>query len=151
MQRNLSREELDGKVGAWDSWLVKSGLLYAMMSIVAVVIALFEENLVVNEGVSFGIGRVGTPVILLLFVVFFVWSEMGWRSYGDWEKASVGMIRGGALGNLVCRVIWGGVIDYLRFLSLFVFNLADVFITLGCVVLVTSIVVSSTSRSKDES
>ena len=50
-----------------------------------------------------------------------------------------GLIIGGALGNLVDRVIYGAVADFFHFYGFgydwYVFNIADVAITLGVIVL----------------
>ena len=51
---------------------------------------------------------------------------------------AVGLLAGGALGNLADRVRAGAVTDYVDFLSWPPFNLADVAITLGVVVLALS-------------
>lgn len=51
-----------------------------------------------------------------------------------WERAALGLLIGGALGNMVDRVRWGLVTDFIEIkpLPIFqVFNLADVAITLA--------------------
>ena len=53
---------------------------------------------------------------------------------------AVGLLAGGALGNLIDRVRAGEVTDYIDVLSWPPFNLADVAITLGVVVLALSYV-----------
>jgi len=53
-----------------------------------------------------------------------------------WELLSFSFIFGGALANLWERVFLGYVVDYLDLGFWPVFNLADSFITLGCVFLI---------------
>jgi signal peptidase II len=48
---------------------------------------------------------------------------------------AVGLLAGGAIGNLIDRVRAGAVTDYIDVLSWPPFNLADVAITLGVLVL----------------
>ena len=55
---------------------------------------------------------------------------------GMW--VAVGLLAGGALGNLADRVRAGAVTDYVDLLSWPPFNLADVSITLGVVLLALS-------------
>jgi signal peptidase II len=49
---------------------------------------------------------------------------------------AVGLLAGGALGNLVDRVLEGAVTDYVDFLAWPPFNLADVAIVVGVALLV---------------
>ena len=91
----------------------------------------FDLVLTCNKGVSFGLlNRIAGSGALLL------------------SLAAVGMIVGGALGNVVDRVRFGGVVDFLSFhlpgaqcSTLWdgcwpAFNLADSAITLGAILLV---------------
>jgi len=55
------------------------------------------------------------------------------------SRIALGLIWGGALGNLVDRLVYGKVIDFIdvRYADFhwFVFNVADSFITIGLVYL----------------
>ena len=50
------------------------------------------------------------------------------------------MIIGGAIGNLIDRVLYGAVVDFidLHYLNLhwYVFNIADIYISIGCILLI---------------
>jgi signal peptidase II len=94
-----------------------------------------------NEGVSFSLfafdGELGQAILIgatgVMMLVVIMWA---YRSQG-WEQAALSLIAAGALGNLIDRCIRGSVTDFLG-LHLgswhpFVFNLADVWITLGVV------------------
>lgn len=50
-------------------------------------------------------------------------------------KAALGLVLGGAAGNLLDRLRFGGVIDFLDFRVWPVFNLADSCITVGAVLM----------------
>jgi signal peptidase II len=52
----------------------------------------------------------------------------------------LGLILGGALGNLIDRIIYGHVIDFITFSFWPVFNLADSMITIGSIILIIIII-----------
>jgi signal peptidase II len=91
-----------------------------------------------NRGVAFGLaGGTGAPLIVLtvvaLGVVGYLFARNPTRP-GMWIAA--GLLAGGAIGNLSDRVRAGEVTDYVDLLSWPPFNLADVAITAGVLVLV---------------
>jgi signal peptidase II len=91
-----------------------------------------------NRGVAFGLASGGGAVLIaltalaLLFVLFLFAQNAG--RPGMW--IATGLLVGGALGNLADRVRVGEVTDYVDILSWPPFNLADVAITIGLLVLV---------------
>jgi signal peptidase II len=97
-----------------------------------------ELTLAHNSGVAFGLAGGGGLTLVLfavaaLAIVGVVFAREPTRP-GMWIAA--GLLAGGALGNLCDRIIEGAVTDYVDFLSWPPFNLADVAITLGVVLLV---------------
>ena len=91
-----------------------------------------------NSGVAFGflsgggaILVVGTALALLALVLFFA-THTG-RSL-VWLPT--GLLLGGALGNLIDRAHQGHVTDFIKFPHFPAFNVADIAITFGVVVLV---------------
>jgi signal peptidase II len=97
-------------------------------------------TLVHNRGVAFGLASGGGVALIVLVVValLFVGALFARdpRRPGMW--IAVGLLAGGALGNLADRVRADAVTDYLDVLSWPPFNLADVAITLGVAVLALS-------------
>lgn len=98
---------------------------------------------VYNTGIAFSLGHgfdslilvAGTAVITL--GVFYVW--MTAREGGYLVAAGFALVAGGALGNLIDRVRLGHVVDFLYFhlgdRGFFIFNIADVALTLGPILL----------------
>jgi len=93
-----------------------------------------------NEGVSFGLfaeSFAGQPMALatltLVLTAFLAWLLS--RSSSQGEAAAIGLIIGGALGNIVDRLRDGAVVDFLDFHVIGhhwpTFNLADVAIVIG--------------------
>jgi len=69
--------------------------------------------------------------VIVLFLIFFAKSK--------WLIINLGIILGGACGNLLDRLLYGYVTDYLDF-TIFgyafpVFNLADICLVVGCIML----------------
>jgi signal peptidase II len=91
-----------------------------------------------NRGVAFGIaGGAGAPLVLVTLaamgLVAYLFSRDPTR---PWMWVAVGLIGGGALGNLADRVRADAVTDFIDLPPWPPFNLADVSITAGVILLV---------------
>ena len=104
------------------------------------VLPFFDLVMVWNPGISYGLlpahGLIGTG-ILAIFSVAAV-AGLGfwlWNSGRSLLAAALGLVIGGAIGNLIDRLVYGRVADffhfYLRGYDWYVFNVADCAITLG--------------------
>jgi signal peptidase II len=97
-----------------------------------------ELTLSHNRGVAFGLaGGAGVKLVLVtalaLGVVGYLFARDPRRS-GMW--VATGLVAGGALGNLVDRIRAGAVTDFVAIGSWPPFNLADVSITVGVILLI---------------
>jgi len=108
------------------------------------VLPFFRLSMVWNKGVSFGLFRADTDSmrwVLVGFAVVVVLALLWWagRQTRRLPALALGLIIGGALGNnLIDRVRFGSVADFLDFSGLYfpwVFNVADSGITVGVVLL----------------
>ena len=99
-----------------------------------------------NRGVNFGLGASGADwarwaligVSLAISVAVVIWAA---RRDERWFSIGAGLVVGGALGNVVDRVLYGYVLDFLNMSCCgiqnpFVFNVADIFIFAGAAGLV---------------
>jgi len=97
-----------------------------------------------NRGVSFGLFNnpgssawLLTGVALALVSFLLVWL---WRSGGVWLPVALGLIIGGAIGNVIDRVRFGAVTDFLDFYiggwHWPAFNMADLAISVGVAILI---------------
>jgi signal peptidase II len=90
-----------------------------------------------NQGVAFGLAS-GSGVPLIVFALLAL-AFVGFLLSRDPDRpgmwVAVGLIAGGALGNLADRVRAGAVTDYVAIGSWPPFNLADVAITAGVALL----------------
>lgn len=112
---------------------------------------IFHITLVLNSGAAFGMlaGRAGLFVVLSAIVITVI-ILFGWRhkELSPSVAVSLGLIMGGAAGNLVDRVRYGHVVDFLDFRVWPVFNVADSCITVGVALLVYTMIVRTT-RTED--
>jgi signal peptidase II len=93
-----------------------------------------------NTGVAFGLASGGgiALVALTLGALAFVCVLFARDPGRPWMWVAVGLLAGGALGNLIDRLRADAVTDFIDVLSWPPFNLADVAITLGVIVLALS-------------
>jgi signal peptidase II len=96
-----------------------------------------------NSGAAFGLGRGKTTVFILgavvLVVVLAGLGRRASRTAGLPSVIAMGLLLGGALGNLTDRIIrhhHGSVIDFIDLQWWPVFNVADACITVGALLLV---------------
>ena len=99
---------------------------------------LFHITLVLNSGVAFGLFKgkglffTVTSALVMVFICLYIW-RTGCKDL--LTLTALGLILGGAAGNLIDRVLFGYVIDFLDFRIWPVFNIADASITIGAFIL----------------
>ena len=101
-------------------------------------------NLIWNEGIAFGLLSFDQKLyynfltaVILIITAIILW--MVSRSNGM-EKIAFLIVLGGSLGNIFDRVLYKSVPDFIDFhinnFHWFIFNVADIFITLGVILLI---------------
>ncbi len=91
-----------------------------------------------NSGIAFGLlgdGDEGLVIAVTLIALAILMVVFARAPAGPWGWVGVGLIVGGALGNLADRVRDGAVVDFIKFDFWPAFNLADSAITVGIVLL----------------
>ena len=102
-----------------------------------------QLTLVQNAGVSFGLFRADEDWVrwvlagfsALVALCLAIWALQVKRPL---LAAALGLVMGGAVGNLIDRVRWGTVVDFIdarQLMFKWVFNVADSAITIGVVLL----------------
>jgi len=89
-----------------------------------------------NEGIAFSLPLTGiwsVLVVLVVIGVLSVWYRRVRKSF--LMDLSFSMIFAGAVGNLIDRLRFGAVVDFLHVYSWPIFNVADSLITVGFVLL----------------
>lgn len=141
---------MSGSLDAWRRALTVCGVvvLIDQLSKAAIVASLsvgqseslalgFRLSNTPNSGLAFGIGSGHGAVLAVTIVALalvLVWFALDPVRPGLW--LAVGLLAGGALGNLIDRVRADAVTDFIDPPLWPTFNLADVAITLGAVALV---------------
>lgn len=104
------------------------------------VLSFFALRMSWNEGISFSLfssGATATLVLLLAVQISVTIGLLFWLRTLDrlWLQIGAGLIIGGALGNIIDRVMFGAVADFLDFYwqagHFPTFNVADICISLG--------------------
>lgn len=118
------------------------------------VIGLFNLVKVKNEGAGFGIFQgktVGLTVITFIVVIaicvylFFALKE------SEWLRISLVFVTAGGIGNIVDRIAFGYVRDFIQFSfweNFPVFNIADSFVTVGAFMLVIVLIIMLVQEGK---
>ena len=103
--------------------------------------------LVFNTGISYGLFSGGgdfqkwilisLSILIIIFLLSFIRNESSILS-----KLSISFIIGGALGNVLDRLTYGAVVDFISLhakgFSWYIFNIADMFIVLGVILFIIS-------------
>lgn len=123
------------------AWMI-SGLDLREVGQIPVLGSFFRFSWVENRGVSFGLFGDGSARWLLsvfsigVAAALAVWAT---RQTRPLMMAAIGLVMGGALGNVIDRIRFGYVVDFLDFsgtgLFPWVFNIADSAITIGVVLM----------------
>ena len=101
-------------------------------------------TLIWNEGIAFGLFSFNEKffynlltiliLIIILIIFFMIIKSKGFKKY------SLLIILAGALGNVYDRIIYNAVPDFIDFhignFHWFIFNVADIFITLGVIFMI---------------
>lgn len=112
---------------------------------------MFHLTLVFNTGAAFGLlrgQRLFFTVISILAVLFIVYYILKNKAAGSISLIALGLIAGGALGNLFDRMRYGQVIDFLDLRIWPVFNIADSAITVGAAILIVRMLIGSYNINK---
>ena len=103
-----------------------------------------DINLIWNDGIAFGLFSFDDKmlydiltILILIVIIALIFMTLGSKGA---KKYSLLMILGGALGNVFDRLFYRAVPDFLDFhvgnYHWFIFNVADIFITLGVIFMI---------------
>ena len=116
----------------------------------------FHFTYITNDGMAFGIdfpfGYFIFSLVSALLTIFLFWYLWSVRNDSLVIRLGLAMIIAGAVGNLIDRLMLGEVIDFLDFMvgnfHWYVFNLADSYVTVGMVLILTDSIFLEKKREK---
>ena len=109
-----------------------------------------------NTGAAFSSFEDQQWLFALVFVAFtgmILWEYFKKpQPFSKFERWCIAAIYGGGLGNMIDRIRLGYVVDMIqtKFMDFPVFNVADCFITCGCIALMVSLVLFNKEFWKEE-
>ena len=92
-------------------------------------------------------------LIFALFTLAVVWEyKKSFFGFSKFERWCIAAVYAGGLGNMIDRIRFGYVVDMIQteFMDFPVFNVADSFITCGCIALIVHLVFFNKTFWKDE-
>ena len=92
-------------------------------------------------------------LIFVLFTVGVIWEhKTKYLPFTTFERWCVAAVYGGGLGNMIDRLRFGYVVDMIetQFIEFPVFNVADCFITCGCIVLIAHLALCNREFWKED-
>lgn len=102
---------------------------------------IFHITYILNPGAAFGLFAdqtfffIGLAAAMVLAVIYFYPAI---KKESAWMKIGVGLLVGGAIGNLVDRIQIGKVVDFFDFRIWPIFNVADIGIVCGAFIIVAA-------------
>jgi signal peptidase II len=110
---------------------------------------IFYLTLIHNRGAAFGILKNQAPLFIFtsIIAVILIYRDLKNNKRKKSYSIALSLILAGALGNLVDRLFFGYVIDFLDFRIWPVFNVADSAITIGAILLGWSILKTEKTQS----
>lgn len=108
-----------------------------------------------NPGAAFSMLADKTYLLSVISIVvcfFLIWFLVTRTEKSKLLTVSVAMILGGAVGNLIDRLLRGYVVDYIElcFVNFPVFNLADIAITCGAILLMIYVIFFDGNKNKQD-
>ena len=106
----------------------------------AIIKGIFHLTYVTNTGSAFGLFKNLNWLFMLfsiaVIIAIFYYSR---KNFGEKERFlqfAVGLLLGGTIGNMIDRILYGAVTDFLDFRVWPVFNVADSAVTISVIILI---------------
>ena len=120
---------------------------------VAVLPKIFHFTYIENKGAAFGmlaehrwVFLVISSIAILIFVIYLI----KYKPKDVLLRASLSMVVGGGIGNMIDRCFRGSVVDFIEveFIDFYIFNVADIFVCVGCGLMILYMILSEIKESK---
>ena len=140
----------------WSKWAIKTSFnLYQSKPVIQ---DLLHFTYVTNDGMAFGLSFPGGKHVLLImtilltgFIVGFLCKE---KNGHPLIKYGLALILSGAIGNLIDRLLYGKVVDFLDLMignfHWYIFNIADSSVTIGMILFIIHSFYIEQKKTNDE-
>ena len=140
----------------WSKWAIKTSFnLYQSKPVIQ---DLLHFTYVTNDGMAFGLSFPGGKHVLLImtilltgFIIGFLWKE---KNGHPLVKYGLALILSGAIGNLIDRLLYGKVVDFLDLMignfHWYIFNIADSSVTIGMILFIIHSVYIEQKKTNDK-
>ena len=140
----------------WSKWAIKTSFnLYQSKPVIQ---DLLHFTYVTNDGMAFGLSFPGGRHVLLImtilltgFIIGFLWKE---KNGHPLIKYGLALILSGAIGNLIDRLIYGKVVDFLDLMigdfHWYIFNIADSSVTIGMILFIIHSIYIEQNKTNDK-
>lgn len=105
-----------------------------------------------NTGAAFGLFQDGGLIFALLAVIVSTFIVIYYPQIPkdeQWMRFAMALQMGGALGNLIDRIVFGPVTDFISVGNFAVFNIADASITVGVALLILALWISERKGTQE--
>ena len=133
--------------------IMKSKLFNSSILVIPYILKL---TYVQNTGAAFGIGSnstsmfVAVNIVIIGLITYFIFSKKD--EINRPILSALHLIVAGGISNLIDRITRGFVVDYIDISPLIkypVFNLADIFIVVGCIIIAISLIKDAIVKKKN--
>ena len=140
----------------WSKWAIKTSFdLYESKPVIQ---DFLHFTYLTNDGMAFGLSFPGGKHVLLImtilltgFIVGFLWKE---KNGHPLIKYGLALILSGAIGNLIDRLLYGKVVDFLDLMignfHWYIFNIADSSVTIGMILFIIHSFYIEQKKTNDE-
>ena len=124
-------------IDQWTKWIIKSS--FSLYQSQPVIKDFFHLTYITNDGMAFGLTLPGGKHVLLILTILLTGFIAGYlcneRNGHPFIKYGLALILSGAVGNLIDRIIYGKVVDFIDIMigdfNWYIFNVADTSVTVG--------------------
>ena len=126
----------------WSKWKIKTS--YDLYHSEPIIQDFFHFTYVTNDGMAFGLSFPGGKQVLLFVtlvltgvIIWMLWKE---KNSHNLIRYGLSFILAGAIGNMIDRVMYGKVVDFLDIMvgdfHWYIFNVADSSVTTGMILFI---------------
>jgi len=126
----------------WSKWKIKTS--YDLYHSEPIIQDFFHFTYVTNDGMAFGLSFPGGKQVLLFVtlaltgvIIWMLWKE---KNSHNLIRYALSFILAGAIGNMIDRVLYGKVVDFLDIMigdfHWYIFNVADSAVTTGMILFI---------------